>query len=371
MTNDAGEFLHDLDVNKHTEEEVKTVINAFPVALFYFDENMSLPIHKAVYRIDSAPFIPLLAIEGAKLKVGGEGGRGGLLVKDPNAPINVLQHLVSWNKNLSSARVPPLDILKKLRECGLLQKRDVAKYHLLFVACLPATKDRFDYLVDWAPAALKKSKDAEEYLIHFVLDEGIDRNVFATILNAGLKYYPEHLGFLFQTNDGGKTACEVAFNMHGKEETLNIIQQCIPDNANHPVLHHVIKHAPQYMNDFAMRYPAATFLRDENGRLLLHVALSSGTNLKTDAMFVLRTRDEEIEERDPVNGLYPFMIAASGDRSDLSTIHYLLTRNSSLLYRSEVVSLNNRAKVSTDAVYMVNVLTDSTKEQCSSASGEM
>jgi len=59
----------------------------------------------------------------------------------------------------------------------------------------------------------------------------------------------------------GKTACEVAFEHYGKDETFKVIQECIPAYANYPVLHHVIKHAPQYMNDFTMRYPSAIYLR--------------------------------------------------------------------------------------------------------------
>ena len=38
-------------------------------------------------------------------------------------------------------------------------------------------------------------------------------------------------------------------------------------------------------------------------------------------------RDEEIGERDAVTNLYPFMLAAAGEMSDLYTIYYLLRRN--------------------------------------------
>ena len=38
MTNDAGDFLHeDLDVERHTEDELKTLLNAFPSALSHLD----------------------------------------------------------------------------------------------------------------------------------------------------------------------------------------------------------------------------------------------------------------------------------------------------------------------------------------------
>jgi len=87
MTNDAAEFLHKkLHADKHTEDEVKTVIETFPSALSHMDNGGRLPIQSAVCFTRSLPFVPLLAKEGATLKVGGEGKRGGLLVEDPAHP---------------------------------------------------------------------------------------------------------------------------------------------------------------------------------------------------------------------------------------------------------------------------------------------
>ena len=48
--------------------------------------------------------------------------------------------------------------------------------------------------------------------------------------------------------------------------------------------------------------------------------------------------DDEIAEVDPVTKQYPFVTAANGERSDLSTIYFLLSKNPSLLerYREQV-----------------------------------
>ena len=79
-------------------------------------------------------------------------------------------------------------------------------------------------------------------------------------------------------------------------------------------------------------YPCALFLPDENQRLLHHVALSSGTHLNTNDVFLSRIRDDGIEERvDPLTDLYPFLIVVSPETSDLSIIHCLLRRNPALL----------------------------------------
>jgi len=45
------------------------------------------------------------------------------------------------------------------------------------------------------------------------------------ILKAGMKHFPEHLGFVFQKNSDGETACELAFNKYdGKDEIFKAIR---------------------------------------------------------------------------------------------------------------------------------------------------
>ena len=146
-------------------------------------------------------------------------------------------------------------------------------------------------------------------------------------LNAGVKHFPEEQGFLFHRDGEGITACRHAFETLGKDNTLKLIQECIPASANYPILHHVIKNNPEYLNDFAVRYPAATFLLDENQRSLHQVALISGMNFNTDSMFLLQMTGEKVEEKDPVTDLYPFMLAACAEKRYVSTIYYLLRRN--------------------------------------------
>jgi len=335
MANDAGEFLHNLDADNHTEDEVKTIIKAFPSALSHLDYYDFLPIHSAAHSIESIPFVTLLAEEGVKLEVGGKGKRGGLLVEESitrHVP-NVLQLLAKRKSTDDDSIRVLLDAIKKLRESKLLLEPDITQYELLLWSCEPPSKDQFDYFLAWDPEALENTECGYDRLIHAVIDIGSIES-FVMILKAGMKHFPEHLGFLFQKNSDGETACELAFNKYdGKDETFKAIRECIPTDADYPVLHHVIKHAPQYLNDFTMRYPSAIYLRDEKQRSFLHVALSSGTSFKTDAVFITSRRDEEIEERDPVTELYPFAIAASAVESDLCTIYHLLRRNPSLLER--------------------------------------
>jgi len=146
---------------------------------------------------------------------------------------------------------------------------------------------------------------------------------------------------LFQKDGSGKTVYERSVEKHGKEETFKVIQQCIPSNTcSLPILHHVIKDAPQHINDFCIRYPSAWHLRDENGRSIHQAQLAEGSTktVANDGMFFMNLTDDEIAEVDPVTKQYPFLVVANGEASDLSTIFYLLSKNPSLLerYREQV-----------------------------------
>jgi len=101
----AREVLHnDLDVAKHSEDDVRAVIDAFPYALSGIIGGGYLMIQSAIAAPESLPFVALLAEVGDRLNVGGEGMRGGLLVKVPvpmhikpsqHLKYNLLQFLVS------------------------------------------------------------------------------------------------------------------------------------------------------------------------------------------------------------------------------------------------------------------------------------
>jgi len=342
LSTKAGEFLHNLHVKTNCEDEVRAVINAFPESLSHINSKGQLPINSAVRNSRSTPFVPLLAEQGVKLKVGGEGKRGGLLVDDPS-PLNgqvynVLQLLVNMQGNIACDSVN-LDVLIKLRESKLLCKEDIQQYDLSYWSCSPTSNKRFEYLVDWDPEALKDCNNTGYPLIHAAAGSGIE--LFVMAVKAGMKHFPEELGFLFRKNGDGKTACEVAIDKHGKDETMKIIQDHVPETNNHPILHHVIQNAPQYMNDFVTRYPSAVFLRDEKHRTLHHVALSSGASLRSEPLFLSTMSDEKVEEKDPVTDLYPFTIAASAKTPDLWTVYYLLRRNPAVMDRSR--RLKNRA----------------------------
>ena len=161
--------------------------------------------------------------------------------------------------------------------------------------------------------------------------DGID-SFFAVYLHTALKHPPWHLGLLFQKDHSGQTVYERSMKKYGNDKTFNVIKQCIPTDTKLPILHHGIKDAPQFMNDFTSRYPSALYHRDKDGRTLTQAALTSGAKtFKNDSIFIGKMTDDEIAELDPVTNQYPFLTCATHESCDLSTIYVLLSRNPSLL----------------------------------------
>jgi len=89
-------------------------------------------------------------------------------------------------------------------------------------------------------------------------------------LKAGLKYYPEELGFLLRKNSAGDTAYELI--VENGDEAWVIIEECLEE---------------------------------------IH--------------------DEKITEKNAMTNLYPFIVAAAGDTSELNTLYYLLRRSAVVL----------------------------------------
>jgi hypothetical protein len=331
VSDHTGEYMHDLHEHQPDEDTLQKIIDNVPSCLSHEDENYWLPIYSAVMYKKSVHYVPLLAKEGVKHNVGGDNGRGGL------ADL-LRRELVSYAVDDTYDEVY-LNIMKKMRESNLLRKKDIKDSNLLYWACNQVTQMRFDFLIDWCPEGLKIHTYGGLPIIHAIIDDSCscDPVQFSTFLKASLKHYPNDLGLLFQKDSDGQTACERAFKKFEKEETLTAIGELIPfDDPKFPILHHVAKHAPQYMKDFGSRYRSATYFRDCQGRTLHQSMLASGQKtFGDDPMFFLQMSDEQVREIDPGSDLYPFMVVASGQTCDLSAVYALLRRNPSLAHRNK------------------------------------
>ena len=66
--------------------------------------------------------------------------------------------------------------------------------------------------------------------------------------------------------------------------------------------------------------------RNQSGRLL-HTAMAHGMKLSGDLILLMNCPRGAIFDKDPVTGLYPFMLMAEGTKCDLATLFYLLQSN--------------------------------------------
>ena len=242
ITNDAGLFLHEyLDDKKHAQEEVKTLIQCVPGSLSYEyswvmedddDETivLLLPIQSAVwdfadgnvYNANAISFIPLLAEEGFKLNVGGDGMRGGLLCDDDHI-YNVLQSLararleVPCTDDGHDFDSDCLNVMKMLCEIDLLKKEDIKEHDLLSHSLRSFSDQRFEYLVDWDPEAFKEICICE---LPWFFD--INRH-FEVAFNAGIEYFPQHIGNLAVRYVRGKE------DKDEKDEAWELIENCLEE----------------------------------------------------------------------------------------------------------------------------------------------
>ncbi len=127
------------------------------------------------------------------------------------------------------------------------------------------------------------------------------------------------------------TSYPATVEVMGLKDTLAVVRECIPQEDERPILHKVLKNAPHHFNEFVRSYPDAVFDRNAKGRLLLHTALAQCIKLSGCLMLAISCPEGAIHEFDPVTGLSPFMMAAVGTDTDLTTIFYLIRRKPGIL----------------------------------------
>ena len=133
ISDHTGKFLHVLHKKKPDEDILQTsMISASPSSLIYTKsyDGQQLPIQSVGRHPDSLRYVFFLAREGVKHKVGGEDGRGGLLVDDPLFnTLNTLQTLGIMSYRDITMRdkndEAHLDVMKELKEANLLTKDDL------------------------------------------------------------------------------------------------------------------------------------------------------------------------------------------------------------------------------------------------------
>ncbi|GFH55128.1 hypothetical protein CTEN210_11604 [Chaetoceros tenuissimus] len=329
-----GSSMHFLYEHKPSFEAVEKVVKKFPSTLSYETEcDGQIPIQWAATSNRGYGYVPILAKEGVKHKVGGEDARGGMLMIDPDhGECNTLQ-LLCYSHVGDNDALLMVNVLKELRRSGILVKKDIQEHCLLRYASQKASQKRFTYLVEWDPDALMKTRYLNEPLIHGILKiPEVGRQKFAMVLEASLKHFPSIGGLLFIKDSNGTTAFDAACSKLGTEETMAMLHDILSPKCNYPILHHALVKAPEHKDLFMEKFPWAYQLKDHNGRTLQQAVLAAGPDvMKANKILFATLTDDQIRAKDPETTLYPFAAMAVGEHADLEKTFYLLRRHPSVL----------------------------------------
>lgn len=165
--------------------------------------------------------------------------------------------------------------------------------------------------------AFEKNKTLKS--LNLVLNGGDDKG--AALLARGLRYNP-CLAELQLDNigpEGTEAMRSIHFFYRTIEDAMNgsCRNSSLSDGSNDGILHN-------------WRISCCT--RDINNRLPLHRSADMGLQWTDGTREILEANYPALEEVDINTGLYPFMLAAVGRASDLTSVFKLLTSNPGLLH---------------------------------------
>ncbi|GFH44074.1 hypothetical protein CTEN210_00548 [Chaetoceros tenuissimus] len=345
-----GESLHRLDKYKPSIAAVEKVVKKFPSTLSYILDNGRIPIQSAaatndIAGSDASEYVPILAEEGVKWKVGGEDVRGGLLLVDSSddEENNTLQMLLNFYNEKIDIDAKRVKVLRELRDLGLLVKKDIQEQELVRCSCVKVSQKRFEYLVNWDPDALIDTRIGHPRIGQWPLIHTIFREESLFLfLKAGFEKHPNIGGLLFVKDDAEVNALDTIFNQFGTEKIMEILHPIFSPQNYYPILHHIFTKAPDHIPTFLNKFPWATQLRDHHGRSLQQAVLAAGPDIMNANNFLFpMLTDDQIREKDPITTLYPFAAMAVGEHADLEKSFYLLRRHPSVLERRSRSTMAN------------------------------
>lgn len=329
--------LKKIKTHEQGEAVIMKIIKHFPTSMNFTNKKNQLPIQDAAWKSDSLKFITPLAIEGVKHDVGGKGKRGGLLTIDPAAvdKKNTLQLLVNLVNtfDIENHDRNGANVLQELKEAGLLVKQDLFDYNLLYWACVPGCRKRFELLLSIDNTQLVTHHQNGKIMAHAVIINDNDAvnggENFKTYLAATFRYHSEHYGgMLFVKDDEEITAFDRALRKFGKKKVLQILRDLVPKGSDFPLLHHFAVYAPEHLNMVLRQFGHVAHVKDHSGRTLNQILLAGGTDaIDTNYAILSNMPKKELTIQDPVTGLFPFATVAVGQENDLEFSHFLLRKN--------------------------------------------
>jgi ankyrin repeat protein len=310
-------------------EKATNILNEHPLVLFQQNAVGFLPLHTAItctksaYRSDT---IKLIIEKGMEHNVGGTSGRGGLTIRSKDKHRTALCLLV-----VGDDKTDILEYLVK-RDPPLLTADDVVDFNLLHQAARDASlfSNRFPtlkFLIDLCPHAFGGRNRDGDLPIHQVCRQpGYSYEILEFLLNESISH-----GVCLEKN-GDHTEF---LNCCRENHILDLLKTVTQTDA--PILHGVIGVVPSDMfktiiNTF-QNFAPWCHVRDKRGRLPIHVAAIAGLPWDGELSAIVFSSVYTIGEKDPVTGLYPFLLTASSEGKqngcDLNSIYQIARLNPS------------------------------------------
>ncbi len=311
-----NEYMHKKKRSISEVDTVKAIIKICPEFLSVKDSRGNLPLHVACGDDEtSSIYVPLFVEAGIKYGVGGSCGRGGLLVKGS-------QNLYALS---ILARQGNIEVFKMLEQLSpsMFDENDILKYELVHLAAFQKKTDMVKFLSEYDPSMLYRRTSKGGCLpIHFSQSLGMVSLLLERAFDANPN--DDTIGGLFAKNDDGKMPIDHILSQHNKENVWLCISRTLSKHKDVPILHQVIRNAPLYVDKIIENFPHSCYLRDQKGRLPVHVALETGMKWSVSLISIMHANSNHLSDIDPVTGFYPFVLAACEPSSDLRTIDHLL-----------------------------------------------
>lgn len=351
----AGTFLHcKLDDTKVSECQVETLIECLPEALSCTktlvdyegdgDQIEHYPIQSTCFRdsrfgytvdiMNSISFIPLLAREGLKTqdKVLKD-SRAGILFGHDCFGNNCLQSIIrsSYSRNpltyrrSSIAQMEAFDkkcvkVLKRLKDLHLLNEDDIQEQKLLTFSennelensngCIQY-RYRLHYLFSLDQSSLKST-------LHKFIPYGLD-----IVISAAFIHFPHEGALLFLQDEEGESTIDKACKIYGNDGAWKIIFQSFDEVKTDTLQQFGIE-----VENFSIGRDDDT-LASLNMSKIQHAFQNHGV---TRVWRVLKDCLDRISaatlmRKHVDTNLFPFILSATGNHSDLNMTYYLLRKD--------------------------------------------
>ncbi|GFH50750.1 hypothetical protein CTEN210_07226 [Chaetoceros tenuissimus] len=141
-------------------------------------------------------------------------------------------------------------------------------------------------------------------------------------------------GIYFCKDNGNQSEFESDLASHGEARTFDHVRKVINERDEFPLLHQIIEHEPNYFNLFLSWFPWAYHTRDDQGRSVMQILLSTTSGrdlLKKNPALWTTLKWTQLEEKDPLTSLIPFVAIASGNDGILNLSYQFLRQHPPVL----------------------------------------